>query len=85
MTGGRPTDRMKKVVTVGTVILPMPKNIADNNTVSFSGDKMNALQAAGTSVIGGILSDNPVNATQASLLQTLQEHLMTMQDNLKIQ
>ena len=63
---GRPTDRLKNPTTVGTVILPMPKNIADNNTVSFSGDKMNALQAAGTSVIQGILSDNPVNATQAA-------------------
>ena len=43
----------------------MPKNIADSNTVSFAGDKMNALQAAGTSVIGGILSDAPVKATEA--------------------
>ena len=62
----------------------MPKNIADSNTVSFSGDKMNALQAAGTSVIGGILSDNPVNATQAAVAN-IAGALGPMQDNLKIQ
>ena len=65
--GGRPTDRIKRSSPVGSVILPMPKNIADSNSVSFAGDKMNALQAAGTSVIGGILSDAPVNATQAAV------------------
>ena len=65
--GGRPTDRIKRSSPVGSVILPMPKNIADSNTVSFAGDKMNALQAAGTSVIGGILSDAPVKATEAAV------------------
>ena len=37
--GGRPTDRIKRSSPVGSVILPMPKNIADSNTVSFSGSK----------------------------------------------
>ena len=64
---GRPTDRMKNPTTVGSVILPMPRNIADNNTVSFSGDKMNALQAAGSSIVQGILSDNPVDQTSQAL------------------
>jgi hypothetical protein len=65
--GGRPTDRIKRSSPVGSVILPMPKNIADSNSVSFSPDKMNALQAAATSVIGGILSDAPVKATEAAV------------------
>ena len=64
---GRPTDRMKNPTTVGSVILPMPKNIADSNSVSFSGDKMNALQAAGSSIVQGILSDNPVDQTSQAL------------------
>jgi len=64
--GGRPTDRIKRSSPVGSVILPMPKNIADSNSVTFAGDKMNALQAAGAQVIGGILSDAPVAATQAA-------------------
>jgi hypothetical protein len=64
---GRPTDRIKRSSPVGSVILPMPRNIADSNSVSFAGDKMNALQAAATSVIGGILSDAPVRATEAAV------------------
>ena len=59
--GGRPTDRIKRSSPVGSVILPMPKkHCRFKQTVSFSGDKMNALQAAGASVIGGILRDDPL-------------------------
>ena len=65
--GGRPTDRIKRSSPVGSVILPMPRNIADSNSVTFAGDKMNALQAAASSVIGGILSDAPVKATEAAV------------------
>ena len=63
---GRPTDRMKNRTTVGSVILPMPKNIADSNSVSFSGDRMNAFQAAAAGMIGAVLSDAPGAATRAA-------------------
>lgn len=66
-TGGRPTDRIKRSNPVGSVILPMPRNIADSNTVSFAGDKMNALQAAGASVIGAILGDDAAARTSQAL------------------
>ena len=45
----------------------MPKNIADSNSVSFSPDKMNALQAAGASVIGAVLGDDPAARTSQAL------------------
>lgn len=66
-TGGRPTDRIKRSNPVGTVLLPMPRNIADANSVSFDSDSMNALQAAGASLIQGVLGDNPVAATEKAL------------------
>ena len=69
---GRPTDRMKNRTTVGSIILPMPKNLADSNSVSFSGDRMNAFQAAAAGMIGAILGDDAPGAATRAAAQNIQ-------------
>ena len=60
--GGRPTDRIKRSNPVGTVILPIPRNVSDANQVDFSSSELNALQAAGADLIQGFLGDEFGNA-----------------------
>ena len=50
---GRPTERIKRSNPVGTVILPIPRNVSDSNQVDFSSSEMNALQAAGADLTMG--------------------------------
>ena len=52
---GRPSNRMKKENPVGTIMLPMPRNYTDQNAVVWGPDQLNALQAAGNTLIQGIL------------------------------
>ena len=54
---GRPTDRIKRSSPVGTVILPIPRNVSDANQVDFSSSELNALQAAGADLAMGFFND----------------------------
>lgn len=56
-TAGRPSGRIKRENTVGSIILPMPRNLQDGNSVNWGPDQMNALQAAGAGLIQGFLDD----------------------------
>ena len=60
--GGRPTDRIKNPTPVGSVILPIPRNVSDQNQTDFSSSELNALQAAGADLIQGFLGDDFGNA-----------------------
>jgi len=42
----RPSERLRGVESLGTVILPMQPNISDSNGVSWNEDQLNALQGA---------------------------------------
>ena len=53
----------KKGDIIGTVILPIPTGIADNQAVSWGGDSMNAVQAAVAQIaLESIFADNPIEA-----------------------
>ena len=56
-TAGRPSGRIKRENPVGSIILPMPRNLQDDNSVNWGPDQMNALQAAGAGLIQGFLDD----------------------------
>lgn len=56
-TAGRPSGRIKRENPVGTIILPMPRNLQDGNSVNWGPDQMNALQAAGAGLIQGFLGE----------------------------
>ena len=51
----------------GIIILPMPSNIEDTNSVSYDGDTLNGLAAAGVDAVGTVMnttmgnSGNPIN------------------------
>jgi len=55
--GNRPSGRMKNQSPVGTIILPIPRNLSDQNNVSYGPDELNAIQAGAAggvqSLIGG--------------------------------
>ena len=57
-TAGRPTERIKRSNPVGTVILPIPRNVSDTNQVDFSSSELNMLQAAGADAVQGFLTGN---------------------------
>ena len=76
---GRPSNRMSRGNSNGSIILPMPQNISDNNVQGWGSDKMNALQAAGSNIIQGMLGGgveqataNAARALQANSAQTKQ-------------
>ena len=56
---------------LGTVILPIPNNVADNNSVAWGADSMNNLTAAATAYIMGNPELSAAGATAASLLSSL--------------
>ena len=55
---GRPSSRIKRSSPVGTVILPIPRNVSDQNQTDFSSSEMNAFQAAGADLSMGFLGDD---------------------------
>lgn len=57
---------------LGTIILPMPSNIQDNNAVSYSDDKLNALTAAIASGSIGLMEGLGSAAANLSLEQAQQ-------------
>ena len=54
---GRPTSRIKRENPVGSVILPIPRNVSDQNQTDFSSSEMNAFQAAGADLAMGFLGE----------------------------
>jgi len=53
----------KKGDIIGTVILPIPTGIADNQAVTWGSDSMNAVQAAVAQIaLEAIFADNPIEA-----------------------
>lgn len=60
---GRPSNRMSRGNSNGTIILPMPQNISDNNVQGWGSDKMNALQMAGSNIVQGMLGGGVEQAT----------------------
>ena len=55
---GRPSSRIKRSSPVGTVILPIPRNVSDQNQTDFSSSEMNAFQAAGADLSMGFLGED---------------------------
>ena len=53
--GGRPSGRMKNQNPVGTIILPIPRNLSDQNNVSYGPDELNAFQAAGQELVSNAI------------------------------
>ena len=45
----------------GTILLPIPSNLQDGNSVSFSDDKLNGVQAAAASAVGGAMNVDLMN------------------------
>lgn len=64
--GGRPTSRIKRENQVATIILPIPQNVSDTNQQGWGSDKMNALQAAGSNIIQGMIGGGVQQATAAA-------------------
>lgn len=61
--GGRPTSRVKRENSLGTIILPIPQNVSDSNQQGWGSDKMNALQMAGSNIIQGMIGGGVEQAT----------------------
>ena len=53
MTQGANLSR-RPLINDGTILLPIPSNVQDNNNVQYGESKMNGLQAAGVSAAEGI-------------------------------
>ena len=45
----------------GVIILPMPSNIEDSNSVSYDGDTLNSITAAGIGLAEGLMTDVQLN------------------------
>lgn len=50
--------RKKQLVENGVILLPMPSNIEDTNSVSYDGDSLNSLAAAGVEAVGKVVGTN---------------------------
>ena len=69
--GGRPSGRMKNQNPVGTIILPIPRNLSDQNTVNYGPDEMNALQAGLGSLVQGVIGGGDVGNVTDNLKTAL--------------
>ena len=49
----------------GIIILPMPSNIEDTNSVSYDGDTLNGLAAAGVDAVGKVMNTTMANDSAA--------------------
>lgn len=56
---------------LGTVILPIPNNVADNNSVAWGADTMNNLTAAATAEVMGNLTAAAIGAGAASAISNI--------------
>ena len=80
----RPSNRMKKENRVGSIMLPMPRNYNDQNSVVWGPDQLNALQAAGNTLIQGILgSGNQVNQAVDNVRSAVGTNAGQLKDYLK--
>jgi hypothetical protein len=68
---GRPSGRMKRESAVGTIILPIPRNLSDQNNVNYAADEMNALQAGLGSLVGGVIDGKPIGNITDNLKEAL--------------
>ena len=50
----------------GTILLPIPSNIQDGNSVSYSESKLNGIQAAAAGMVQGVMSDTKFGEGEAS-------------------
>lgn len=81
---GRPSTRMKKENRVGSIMLPMPRNYNDQNAVTWGQDQLNALQAAGNTLIQGILgSGDQVNQAVDNVRSAVGTNAGQLKDYLK--
>ena len=71
--GARPSGRMKNQSPVGTIILPIPRNLSDQNNVSYGPDELNAFQAGLADIVGNAIDgdlgkalDNAMGALDAN-------------------
>ena len=55
------TLKPKQLVPGGTIILPMPSNIEDSNSVSYDGDTMNGLVAGGIDIASTLMGGSIFN------------------------
>ena len=55
------TLKPKQLVPGGTIILPMPSNIEDSNSVSYDGDTMNGLVAGGIDIASTLMGGSVFN------------------------
>ena len=69
--GGRPSGRMKNQNPVGTIILPIPRNLSDQNNVTYAADEMNALEAGLGSLVGGVIDGKPIGNITDNLKNAL--------------
>lgn len=56
---------------LGTVILPIPNNVADNNSVAWGADTMNNLTAAATAQVMGNMGSSVAGALAGQAMNTL--------------
>lgn len=56
---------------LGTVILPIPNNIADNNSVAWGADTMNNLTAAATAQVMGNLPESTAGAAAGQIFKSI--------------
>ena len=50
--------KKEQLVENGVILLPMPSNIEDTNSVSYDGDSLNSLAAAGVNYVGDVVGTN---------------------------
>jgi len=77
--GRRSSDRLstKPLINAGTILLPIPSNLADSNNVRYDSSNMNGLAAAGVQAVEGIFQTSLFDAKQAK------ENLEKVRNNLE--
>ena len=77
--GRRSSDRLstKPLINAGTILLPIPSNLADSNNVRYDSSNMNGLAAAGVQAVEGIFQTSLFDAKKAK------ENLDQVKNNLQ--
>ena len=80
--GSRASDRITQ--PMGTVILPIPNQLADGNNVGWGQNSMNGLQMAGLNAASGVMqSDNIIQGMTDAATRAIDQRKETL-DNLEV-
>ena len=71
---------MKNQNPVGTIILPIPRNLSDQNNVNYAADEMNALQAGLGSLVQGVIGGEDIGNVGDNLKDALGKNAGDLKD-----